>query len=412
MLGMRSPTFALGVGLMAATALSAQPGTPAGRIAFVNANLVNVVTGTAQDRQTLVVNDGRIDSVGTAAPPAGARIVDLGGKWVTPGLIDAHVHIANLAQMRAALQSGVTTARSAGVSSYVDVGLRELVKKGFLAGPDLLAAGYHVRTMPAPELFLSDPDLGDLMGGVTTVEALRRVVRANLSHGVDWIKVTATERAGTPDTDPRKQMFSVGELEVIVGEAANKGVPVEAHAHGAEGAHAAVRAGVRSIEHGTFLTDETMKVMAQMGTFFVPTADIVNDLAEPGGDYDDAALQRRGQMMRPVLKAAIGRAKGLGVKIAAGSDTSYGPQSVTTLAREIVMLAEAGLTPIEALQAATTRNAELLQRERQIGQLAPGFEADLVVVSGNPLQDVRTLLDPLMVVSNGRVAVDRLTFGK
>ena len=250
------------------------------------------------------------------------------------------------------------------------------------------------------------------MGGVTTVEALRRVVRANLSHGVDWIKVTATERAGTPDTDPRKQMFSVGELEVIVGEAANKGVPVEAHAHGAEGAHAAVRAGVRSIEHGTFLTDETMKVMAQMGTFFVPTADIVNDLAEPGGDYDDAALQRRGQMMRPVLKAAIGRAKGLGVKIAAGSDTSYGPQSVTTLAREIVMLAEAGLTPIEALQAATTRNAELLQRERQIGQLAPGFEADLVVVSGNPLQDVRTLLDPLMVVSNGRVAVDRLTFGK
>ena len=95
--------------------------------------------------------------------------------------------------MRAALQSGVTTARSAGVSSYVDVGLRELVKKGFLAGPDLLAAGYHVRTMPAPELFLSDPDLGDLMGGVTTVEALRRVVRANLSHGVDWIKVTATE---------------------------------------------------------------------------------------------------------------------------------------------------------------------------------------------------------------------------
>ncbi len=398
---------------LSAVSIAAQATPPAGdRVALVNANVVNVSTGNVQDGQTLVLAGGRIQSVGTAAPPAGVRVVNVANRWVLPGLIDAHVHIANLAQMRAALQSGVTTARSGGVSSYVDVGLRELVKKGFLAGPDLLAAGYHVRTMPAPELFLSDPDLGDLMGGVTTVEALRRVVRANLSHGVDWIKVTATERAGTPDTDPRKQMFTVGELEVIVGEAANKGVPVEAHAHGAEGAHAAVRAGVRSIEHGTFLTDETMKVMAQMGTFFVPTADIVNDLAEPGGDYDDAALQRRGQMMRPVLKAAIGRAKGLGVKIAAGSDTSYGPQSVTTLAREIVMLAEAGLTPIEALQAATTRNAELLQRERQIGQLAAGFEADLVVVSGNPLQDVRTLLDPLMVVSNGRLAVDRLTFGK
>ena len=314
--------------------------------------------------------------------------------------------------MRAALQSGVTTARSGGVSAYVDVGLRELVRRGYLAGPELLAAGYHVRTTPAPELFLSDPDLGDLMGGVTTVDALRRVVRANLSHGVDWIKVNATERAGTPDTDPRKQMFTDAELEVIVGEAALKSVPVAAHAHGAEGAHAAVKAGVRSIEHGTFLTDETLKLMAQMGTYFVPTADIVNDLAEPGGDYDDAALQRRGQMMRPILKAAIGRARSLGVKIAAGSDTSYGPQSVTTLAREVVMLSEAGLSPAEALQAATTINAALLNRERQIGQLVAGFDADLVVVGANPLQDIRTVLDPLVVISNGRIVVDRLAFGK
>jgi imidazolonepropionase-like amidohydrolase len=269
-----------------------------------------------------------------------------------------------------------------------------------------------VRTSPAPELFLSDPDLGDLLGGVKTVEGLRRVVRANLSHGVDWIKVNATERAGTPDTDPRKQMFTDAELEVIVGEAALKSIPVEAHAHGAEGAHAAVKAGVRSIEHGTFLTDETLKLMAQMGTYFVPTADIVNDLAEPGGDYDDAALQRRGQMMQPILKAAIGRAKTIGVKIAAGSDTSYSPRSVTTLAREVVMLADSGLLPLEAIQAATIRNAELLRLEKEVGQVGQGFQADLLVVAGNPLQDPRTLLDTLMVISNGRVVVDRLNFRK
>jgi imidazolonepropionase-like amidohydrolase len=378
----------------------------------VNANVVDVATGTVQDGQTLVVSGGRIESIGIAPPPGGARVVDLGRRWVVPGLIDAHVHIANLAQMRAALQSGVTTARSAGVSSYVDVGLRELVKRGHLPGPELLAAGYHVRTMPAPELFLSDPDLGDLLGGVTNVDGLRRVVRANLSHGVDWIKVNATERAGTPDTDPRKQMFTAAELEVIVGEAALKSIPVEAHAHGAEGAHDAVKAGVRSIEHGIFLTDETLKLMAQMGTYFVPTADIVNDLAEPGGDYDDAALQRRGQLMQPILKAAIGRAKALDVRIAAGSDTSYGPRSVTTVAREVVRLAEAGLTPIEALQAATITNAALLSREKQVGQLALGFDADLIVVGTNPLEDIRAVLDPLVVVSNGRMAVDRLTFGK
>jgi len=409
----------VGVALAAALALgvggvAAQVGNASApeRLALVHANVVNVVNGTVQEGQTLVLANGRIESVSTSPPPAGTRVIDVASRWVVPGLIDAHVHIASLPQMRAALQSGVTTARSAGVSGYVDVGLRELVKRGHVAGPDLMAAGYHVRTQPAPELFLSDPDLGDLLGGVTTVDGLRRLVRANLSHGVNWIKVNATERAGTPDTDPRKQMFSAAELEVIVGEAANKGVSVMAHAHGAEGAHAAVKAGVRSIEHGTYLTDETLTLMASMGTFFVPTADIVNDLAEPGGDYDDAALQRRGQMMRPILKAAVGRAVVLGVKIAAGSDTGYSPRSVTTLAREVVMLEEDGLPRLEALRAATIRNAELLQQEKQIGQIAAGFEADILVVAGNPLQELRVVLDPLFVVSNGRVALDRLTFAK
>jgi imidazolonepropionase-like amidohydrolase len=393
--------------------LAAQPAPPAGdRVALVNANVVNVATGAVQDGQTLVLAGGRIQSIGTAAPPAGVRVVNVANRWVLPGLIDAHVHIASLPEMRAALQSGVTTARSAGVSSYADVGLRELVKKGYVAGPDILAAGYHVRTFPAPELFLTDPDLGDLIGGVTTVDAIRRVVRANLSHGAEWIKVTATERAGTPDTDPRKQMFSESELEVIVGEAALKSVPVMAHAHGAEGALAAVKAGVRSIEHGTFMTDDTLALMAKMGTFFVPTADIVNDLAEPGGDYDNPVLQRRGQMMLPILKHAIQRAKALNVKIGAGSDTGYGARSITTLAREIVMLADSGLTPLDALQAATLRNAELLRLEKEVGQVAQGFQADLIVVAGNPLQDVRTVLDPLLVVSNGKVAVDRLSFGR
>jgi imidazolonepropionase-like amidohydrolase len=124
------------------------------------------------------------------------RAIDLAGRYVVPGLIDAHVHIAGLPAMRAALESGVTTVRSAGVSHYVDVGLRELVKQGQVAGPDVVAAGYHVRPGVAPELFLDFPDLGDLMGiGVGSADAIRRVVRANLSRGVDWIKTLATERA-------------------------------------------------------------------------------------------------------------------------------------------------------------------------------------------------------------------------
>jgi imidazolonepropionase-like amidohydrolase len=294
----------------------------------------------------------------------------------------------------------------------VDVGLRELVRKGFVAGPDMIAAGYHVRPGVAPDFFLDFPDEGGLMAGANTAEALRRVVRANLSRGVDWIKTNATERAGTPDTDPRRQLYTQEELRILVVEAQARNVPVMAHAHGAEGADAAVRAGVRSIEHGTYLRDDTLQLMAKQGTYFAPTIDIVNDLTEPGGDYDNAGLKRRGEMMRPILRAAVAKAAKFGVKIVAGSDTGYGPNSVARVARELTELVEAGLTSLQALQAATLTNAEMLRLEKEIGAVEAGFEADLLVVDGHPLDNIRTLLDPLLVISNGRLVLDRLTFGK
>lgn len=386
---------------------------PADVVALTNASVVNVRTGAVQRSATVVLRGGTIESIGQGAAPAGARIFDLHNRFVVPGLIDAHVHIASLPQLRAALESGVTTVRSAGVSNYVDVGMRELVKKGFVAGPDVLAAGYHVRPNVAPEIFLDFPELGDLMtSGVSNGDAIRRAVRANLSKGVDWIKVLATERAGTPDTDPRKQVYSQEELRILVTEAATKDIPVMAHAHGAEGADAAVRAGVRSIEHGTYLTDDTLQLMAKQGTFFDPTADIVNDLSEAGGDYDNAGLKRRGEMMRPILRAAIAKAAKYGVKIVTGSDTGYGPNSVARISREAGELVGAGLTPLQALQAATVVNAELLRLDKRIGVIEPGFEADVLVVDGNPLDNIRTLLDPLLVISNGRVGLDRLSFAK
>jgi imidazolonepropionase-like amidohydrolase len=401
------------VALAVAAAGAQRPGVaPQEPIALINANVVDVRSGTIQANAAVVLRGGRIESVGAGAAPAGVRAIDLRGRYVVPGLIDAHVHIGSVAQMRAALDSGVTTVRSAGVSHFVDVGLRELVRRGALAGPDMIATGYHVRPGVAQEFFLDFPDHGDLMGGTAGAEALRRMVRANLSRGVDWIKTNATERAGTPDTDPRRQIYSQEELRILVVEAGTKTIPVMAHAHGAEGADAAVRAGVRSIEHGTYLTDDTLQLMAKQGTYFDPTADIVNDLAEPGGDYDNAGLKRRGEMMHPILMAAIARANKLGVKIVAGSDTGYGPNSIARVSREIGMLVAAGLTPLQALQAATITNAEMLKLEKQIGVIASGFEADVLVVDGNPLDNPRTLLDPLLVISNGRLALDRLTFGR
>jgi imidazolonepropionase-like amidohydrolase len=381
-------------------------------LALTNANVLNVTDGSIQRGVSVVVRGGRIESIGAAVVPSGAKTFDLRGKYIVPGLIDAHVHIGNSRAMRTALESGVTTARSSGVSYYTDVGMRELVKKGAMAGPDLFASGYHVRTFIAEDAFIDHPALFDLMRGVTTTDAIKRVVEANLSRGVDWIKVNATERAGTPDTDPRKQMFTEAELRAIVETAAASNVPVQAHAHGAEGALAAVKAGVRSIEHGTYLTDEALQLMAKQGTFFDPTMEALKDVADVGGDYDNRDLQLRGRHMMPRLKDAITRAHKLGVKIVAGSDTGYGPASIGRVSLEIANLIDSGLTPLAALQAATITNAEMLRREKQIGQIAPGFEADMMVVERNPLEYIAALQDPLLVVSNGRVAVDRLNFGR
>src|SRR5450759_3168345 len=188
--------------LASVASLSAQrPTTPSNEpLALVNANVVNVRDGRVTPNATLVLRDGKIASIGSGAAPSGVRVLDLKGKYVLPGLIDAHTHADNFAAFRRALESGVTTVRSAGVSNWADVGFHELVKSGAVVGPDVVTAGYHVRPQIAQEAFLSDPAYADLMSGVTTIAAMRRAVQMSLSHHVDWIKILATERAGTADT--------------------------------------------------------------------------------------------------------------------------------------------------------------------------------------------------------------------
>jgi imidazolonepropionase-like amidohydrolase len=407
----------LGVAALAAapSLVTAQrgPQPSAEPTALVNANVLNVRDGTIVRNVTVVLRDGKIASVGSGGTPPGATAIDVRGRYVIPGLFDAHTHIANLRAARTALESGVTTVRSAGVSGFLDVGLRELVRKGAIAGPDVLAAGYHVRPQLAEEAFLTDPALSPFMnGGVTTPEAIRQVVRANLARGVDWIKTTSTERAGLPETDPRRQLYTDAEVKAMVDEAAAKNIPVMAHAHGEEGALAAVRAGVRSIEHGTYLSEEALRLMAQRGTYLVPTYTTVVDLTEPGGDYDNRDLLLRGRHMLPRLRETVLTAMKLGVKIVAGADTSYGPNSVTRISHEVAAFVEMGMPPLQALQTATTIAAELLAMSSRAGAVEPGLEADLIVVERNPLEQVRTLHDPLLVVSNGRVVVNRLSFGR
>ena len=371
---------------------------------------MDVTSGTVSPPATVVAEDGRIAIIAEDASdlPEGVATVDLMGRYLAPGLLDAHVHVSSAADARRALLSGVTTMRSMGTSHYVDVGMRELQAAGHLEVPQYLAAGYHIRP-PAAEAFFQDhPELGHLYGqDVRGEEAVRAMTAAVASRGVDFVKTNATERAGLPDTDPRRQFYSEAELRAIVDEAGSAGIPVAAHAHGDAGARAAARAGVRSIEHGTYISPETLAIMVEMGTYLVPTIAIVGDLTIPGGDYDNAVLNIRGRHMLPRVRETARAAHEMGVKIVAATDTGYGPESTTTLAHELIEFVGIGMTPLEALRAATTTAAELFGLEGRVGAIAPGLEADLIVLERNPLDDIAVVQDVLMVVSDGKVVVQR-----
>ncbi len=394
-----------------APALAAQ--APVRTIVLLHANLIDGARGAFATNATVILRDGKIADIQTGAftPPADAQIIDVGGRYVLPGLIDAHVHIASLASARRALESGVTTVRSASVSNFQDVTLRDLVRQGVVPGPDVVAAGVFV-SPDLGETMLADARLGAFKDGVTSEAALREVVRINIAHGVDVIKTRGTERAGLPNTDPRKQTYSEQQLRWVVDEAAKQGIPVMAHAHGDEGAYAAVKAGVRSIDHGTYLSDSTLALMKANGTWLVPTYITVVDLTQPGGDYDDPILRARGAHMLPRLAESVRKAHRMGIRIATGADTQYGPESVSRVSGEVAAFVELGMTPLEALRTATTSAAELLRLHERTGQIKTGYEADLIIVERNPLEDIRSLADVIAVISNGRVALLRLPFGK
>lgn len=381
--------------------------------ALTNANLFNGVDNKITPNTIVFVKGGKIEKIGKQgdAIPSSYTVVDCEGNFLLPGMIDAHTHIDNLASAKRALESGVTTVRSASVGAYQDVTLREFVKSGKLAGPDMVAAGVFV-TPKLGETILADPRLVDLAGGVNTDDELKKLVNVNIDRGVNVIKTRGTERAGLPDTDPRQQTYTEHQLKVIVDEAAKRDVPVMVHAHGDEGAYAAVKAGARSIEHGTFLSERTLKLMKEKGTYLVLTFITLEDLTKPGGDYDNPVLELRGKFMMPLAEKVFKKAHAMGVKIATGADNDYSASSTSRISLEAAHFARMGMTNFEAIQAATVTPAELLRLEKQTGRIVPGFEADLILVPGNPLEDINALQDVILVMSNGQMAVKRLPFGK
>lgn len=379
-------------------------------VVFRNANLIDGVANESLRDATVIVRGDRIVAVSArgAVPPDATTVIDLRGRSLLPGLIDSHVHLRDLASARAALRAGVTTARSLGVDHFTDLEIRDLHKSGAADVPDVVGAGYHVRRRLANALFLDLPALRPLMDGISGAEDVGVVVRAIAARGVDVIKVMATERAGVPDTDFRRRMLDDVELTAAVVAAREAGLTVAAHAHTDEAAHAAVKAGVRSIEHGTLVGEATLELMKEREVCLVPTLSFWRDMSEPGGEYDNAVLAERAREMFPRARAAAAQAASIGVTVAAGSDMRYEAGSSLTVVDEIIELTRSGIDPMSSIRAATSASARCLNVAARTGTVKRGLEADLIVVDGDPLMDLESLRRVMVVVNDGRVVVNRL----
>ena len=381
---------------------------PQPHVALVNTHVVNVEDGAVLENAVVVVRDGLIESVGTDPPPEGAHVLDLGGRHLMPGLFDGHWHGRTLDGLYRALESGVTTMKSAAVGSFLDVRMNDMVEKGHLAGPEIFAAGVYV----LPNLgqsALADPRLYKyLHNEVKGVEAVREVVQVDVDRGARWIKTRSGGTTSGPDgPDPKMLVYSVEELTAIVEEADALGVKVACHAHGREVVRNAIVAGCATIEHGSYVDEEGLRLMLEMGTAWVPTYTSVVGFLLPHDDYNSSASFQRGSHLLHYLQKGFRRALELGVTILTATDTQYGPSTNVRVYREMTHFVEMGMTPLQALQSATIRSAEVYGIRDRTGAIEVGLEADLVSVDGNPVEDIYATHEPMFVMSNGRIVFHR-----
>ncbi len=376
----------------------------------------------------ILIQGERIVSVSQTAPAAGASVVDLTAYTVVPGLIDAHAHILSdpTTQSSAAylltsapeatisgvnnlsiwLQHGFTVVRDAceSYSSYPQFALKEGVQRGLITGPRILAAGHCVSlTGGHGDANLLSPDKPDLDPSSTadTVDDISRIVRRDIKYGADWIKLMATGGVMDPISDYRVQELSDEQMARAVDVAHRAGRKVMAHAEGTIGIKAAIRAGVDSIEHGTMLDDEGATLMAERGTWLVPTLYCFqHDLQTGLSKGRDPASMAKGIAIVKEQAPAFHRALNHHVKIAYGVDDDDVENSVSM---EFAALVRGGMSPLGALQAATINGAELLSLSRDLGTVEPGKFADLVAVAGDPLQDISVMEDVRFVMKAGKV---------
>ena len=395
--------------------------------------LINGESSVPSPEMSIVIEGSKIQAIETGyiTPDSEDEFIDLSGYTVLPGLMDMHVHLSSeysknsyqerislnagdyairaVSNAEKTLMAGFTSVRNLGDSGGVSISLRNAINKGIVIGPRIFSSGTTIAssgghgdsTNSLNQSLTSDP--GPAEGNVNSVNDASKAVRFRYKEGADLIKITATGGVLSNAKNSQNPQLTEEEITQIVNMAKDYGFKVAAHAHGSEGIKRAVRAGVHSIEHGTLMDDEGMRLMREKGTYYVPTIIAGLWVAEKAQDPDffPELVRPKAAEIGPQIKGTFGKAYQAGVKIAYGTDT--GVSAHGNNATEFKHMVEAGMPPMKAIQSATVEAAKLLGEYEQFGSLAEGKIADIIAVNGNPVEDITILEEVDFVMKSGRV---------
>jgi imidazolonepropionase-like amidohydrolase len=395
--------------------------------------LIDGRADTPRANVTVTIDGDRITGIadGFTAPGAGDTVVDLQSSTVTPGWMDMHVHLTSeqsatsytegffqnpadaalhsTVYAKRTLLAGFTTVRDCGAGDKLNLALRDAIAKGWVDGPRIIAAGAVITTgghgdptnglNTTLQAALADKNLGVVNGP----DEIRRAVRQRYKDGADFIKIASTGGVLSLAKSGQAPLFSEEELAALIATAKDYNLKVACHAHGTEGMLRAVKAGVTSIEHGTYMTDELMALMKEKGTYYVPTISAGKYVAEKAkiDGYFPAIVRPKAAAIGPLIQETFRRAYNAGVKIAFGTDQGVAPHGEN--AKEFIYMVEAGMPAMKAFQAATLEAARLIGMDKDLGTVEPGKFADLVAVPGDPLADISLVTKVNFVMMGGRI---------